>query len=81
MTEIDKEKQNQKLDNTVRFTIAIPLALSIKLEAQKQTTNESRSGWIRKAIEEKLSRAREEVSVHDELTLLREEIEKLKNKE
>ncbi len=71
------EDTQEKLDNTVRITIALPLALSIKLEADKQITNDSRSSWIRKAIEEKLSRAKDELSVQDKVKFLEEKVAKL----
>jgi hypothetical protein len=73
-------EQNEKLENAVRVTIVLPLSLSIKLEADKQSTNDSRSSWIRKAIEEKLSRVKEGLSVQDELKFLKEEVKKLKEK-
>ena len=72
--------QTEKLENNIRVTIVLPLSLSIKLEVDKQSTNDSRSSWIRKAIEEKLSRAKEEISVQDELKFLKEEVKKLKEK-
>ena len=71
------EDTQEKLDNTVRITIALPLALSIKLEADKQITNDSRSSWIRKAIEEKLCRAKDELSVQDKVKFLEEKVAKL----
>ena len=76
-TQMAGTTNDEKLENTVRVTIALPLSLSIKLEADKQVTNDSRSGWIRKAIEEKLAKTKEP-SLQDELKLLKEEMEKLK---
>lgn len=44
------EKKEEKLEKTVRWTITLPLSMSIKIDIMRKATNDTKSSWIRKAI-------------------------------
>ena len=71
MTNIENE---EKLDNVVRWTITLPIAASIGVDIERKNSNDSKSGWIKSAIEEKLKRIKDEETSKNELKTIGEDI-------
>lgn len=72
-------EDQDKLDNIVRWTITLPIALSISVDIERKNSKDSKSSWIKSAIEEKLKRIKEEEEAKNEIKTLREEVSLLKD--
>lgn len=72
--------KEEKLDNLVRWTITIPLSLAIKIDIERKATNDTKSSWIRKALEEKTLNQKNDNIDKKILEKLTTEIEELKKK-
>ena len=55
---MEKSENQSKSLRYVKISISIPTDLLIKVDLNKGKTGESRSGWIKKAVELRLSDAR-----------------------
>lgn len=72
--------KEEKLDNLVRWTITMPLSLAIKIDIERKATNDTKSSWIRKALEEKTLNQKNDNIDKKILEKLTTEIEELKKK-
>lgn len=72
--------KEEKLDNLVRWTITMPLSLAIKIDIERKATNDTKSSWIRKALEEKTLNQKIDNIDKKLLEKLTNEIEELKKK-
>ena len=64
------KEDEEKLDNVVRWTITLPIATSISIEIERKNSNDSKSSWIKSAIEEKLKRIKDKEEDENELKLI-----------
>lgn len=70
--------QKDKLDRVVRWTISIPLPLSIKIDIERKKSNDTKSSWIRKCLEKELLNSNN--IIDPEIKRLSDELEQLKSK-
>lgn len=69
----------EKLDNVVRWTITLPIATSINVEIERKNSNDSKSSWIKSAIEEKLKRIKDKEEAKNELKSISSDLILVKN--
>lgn len=74
-----EEETEDKLDNIVRWTIVLPIALSISVDIERKNSNDSKSSWIKSAIEEKLKKIKEEEEAKNEIKYIKEDVSLIKN--
>lgn len=68
------DENEEKLENVVRWTITLPIALSINVDIERKNSKESKSSWVKSAIEEKLMRIKEEEEEKKGLKTISEDI-------
>jgi len=79
--------KQEKLENMIRWTIALPLSLAIKVDIERKASNDTKSSWIRKAIEQSLDNTKNSTKNNtleillDEINSLKQEIKKLNKKQ
>jgi len=76
---IKHSKNEEKFDNVVRWTITLPISTSISVEIDRKNSNDSKSSWVKSAIEEKLKRIKETEEDKNELKTISSEISILKD--
>lgn len=69
----------EKLDNVVRWTITLPIATSISVEIERKNSNDSKSSWVKSAIEEKLKKIKDKEEAKNELKLISSDLLLVKN--
>ena len=69
----------EKLDNIVRWTITLPISLSIKVDIDRKGTNHSKSSWIKEAIEEKLGLSKKEPNINLNLKEIKNDLDEIKS--
>jgi len=69
----------EKLDNVVRWTITLPIATSINVDIERKNSNDSKSSWVKSAIEEKLKRIKDKEEAKNELKSISSDLLLVKN--
>lgn len=76
---INYKENEEKLDNVVRWTITLPIATSINVEIERKNSNDSKSSWVKSAIEEKLKRIKDKEEAKNELRSISSDLLLVKN--
>jgi DNA mismatch repair ATPase MutS len=74
------KKMKDQIEKVVRYTITLPLTLSIKMDIERKKLNLNRSAWIRMQLEKNIMKT-SQVTLKDIQNEIKELKEAVKNRE